>query len=269
MRRRPIRAPRAPVLLALAAGLLSMAASGCGAQTSRDQTSRDQTSRAQTAGGDAAFGARVKAYILAHPEVIAEAMEQLQAQQAAEKAVETGSEIAEHRQALDRDPRDGVAGNPAGKVTVVEFFDYRCPFCKAADPSLAKLLQTNPNVRLVLKEFPILDLEDQTHISEDAARAALAAKSQGKYLEVHRALLAQPHLDDAGIKRVLTTAGVSPEVDAALASSPDITTQLAQNRDLARDIGVDGTPAFVVDGKLIAGAQLDDLQAAITAASKR
>ena len=127
---------------------------------------------AQESASDVAFGKRVRGYLLAHPEVLREAFEQLQVKEAAQKAVGARAAIASRRNLLERDPRDPVLGNPHGKVTVVEFFDYRCPFCKAAEPGVEKLLADNPDVRLVLKQFPILDLEDQTHVSEDATRAA-------------------------------------------------------------------------------------------------
>ena len=249
---------RAFYLAATAAVAMALASAGCDAQTSK-----------AIAPGDASFDARVHAYLLAHPEVVAEALDQLQANQAALKAASAQTAITQHRQALEHDPRDGVAGNANGALTVVEFFDYRCPFCKAAQPELAKLLQSHRNVRLVLKEFPILDAEDQSHTSEDASRAALGSMPQGKYLEVHDALLAQSHLDEDGVQRVLASLGVQGGPEATIAASKAVTDHLAANRDLAREIGVDGTPAFVVGGKMIAGAQLEALEDAIADAPKR
>ena len=140
---------------------------------------------------DRAFGARVHAYLLAHPEVLEEAFDRLQARQQSDKDALAKSAIAGRRQALEHDPRDGVVGNPRGPITVVEFSDYRCPFCKAAEPEVEALLAANPDVRLVLKEFPIIDYEDQSHRSRDAARAALGALPQGRYAQVHKALLAE------------------------------------------------------------------------------
>jgi protein-disulfide isomerase len=208
----------------------------------------------------------VRAYLLAHPEVIDEAVEKLQAREAAAKEASARVAVAEHRQALEHDPRDGVIGDPKGKITVVEFFDYRCPYCKAAEPDLQKLLAANPDVRLVLKEFPILDVEDQSHISEDAARDALAALPQGRYAQVHQALFAAPHLDETAIRDVLARNGVDLPRDLALSTAKAISDQLAENHALARDLGIDGTPAFIVGDTVISGARVDEIQAAIMAA---
>jgi protein-disulfide isomerase len=239
-----------------ALSLFAFAGAGCHAQSSPESAA------------DKAFGAKVRAYLLAHPEVIQEAVDKLQAKETAAKDTEARTAVAAHRQALDHDPRDGVVGNPNGKITLVEFFDYRCPYCKAAEPDLQKLLAANPDVRLVLKEFPILDAEDQSHISEDAARGALAAIPQGRYAQVHEALLAERHLDEAAIHDVLSHNGVDMAKDQALAAAKPITDHIAENHALARDLGVDGTPAFVIGDTVISGARLEDIQAAITAARR-
>ncbi len=223
---------------------------------------------AQESPADIVFGHRVRAYLLAHPEVLQEALERLQAKTDADKASDARAAIVARKQMLERDPRDPGLGDPQGPVTVVEFFDYRCPFCKAAEPDVEKLLAANPDVRLVLKEFPILDAEDQTHISEDAARAALAANAQGKYGPVHRALLAQKHLDEDAIAAVLKANGVDAGPAKALETSPATTTQIADARALARALGIDGTPAFIVGDQMIAGAQMDLLRTAVVQARK-
>lgn len=217
---------------------------------------------------DLAFGKRVRTYLLTHPEVLQEALERLQARDDAQKAQDARAAIASRANLLAHDPRDPVLGNPKGAITVVEFFDYRCPFCKAAEPDVEKLLADNSDVRLVLKEFPILDLEDQSHISEDAARAALAANAQGKYGPVHHALLADKHLDEAGITAVLSAAGVASGPAHVFETSAAVTTQLADIHALARAIGIDGTPAFIVGDQMIAGAQMDALRAAVVSARK-
>ena len=217
---------------------------------------------------DIAFGKRVRAYLLAHPEVLQETLERLQAKIDAGKAADARTAIASRRTLLERDPRDAVLGNPKGAVTVVEFFDYRCPFCKAAEPDVEKLLADNPDVRLVLKQFPILDLEDHTHISEDASRAAIAANAQGRFGPVHRALLADKALDDAGVAAVLKAAGVDTTKAQGVEGSAATTTELADVHALARALGIDGTPGFVVGDQMIAGAQMDALRAAIIQARK-
>jgi protein-disulfide isomerase len=103
---------------------------------------------------DQAFDARVHDYIVSHPEVIQEAMTRLQARQDAAAAVQAKTAIATNRQALERDPRDFVA-NPNGRITVTEFYDYRCPHCITAAPTVLKIIHDQPDVRFVFKEFPI------------------------------------------------------------------------------------------------------------------
>lgn len=217
---------------------------------------------------DAAFGAKVHAYLLRHPEVLQEAFDRLQQQQAAQKLADAREAIASHRPALEHDPRDPVLGNPQGRITMVEFFDYRCPYCRAAEPAIEAMLAANADVRLVLKEFPILDLEDQSRISQDAARAALAANAQGRYPAVHRALFARKDLDEAGVVEVLKANGVEASKARTVETSAAVTAQLADVHALAKALGVDGTPAFVVGDQLIAGAQLDVLAQAIAEARK-
>jgi protein-disulfide isomerase len=242
-------------------------AAACNAQSSSQQASSPQSSAAHESAADKAFGARVRAYLLAHPEVLGEAFDRLQAKQAADKEAMARGAIAEHRQALLHDPRDGVLGNPNGKITVVEFSDYRCPFCKAAEPEVEKLLAEQKDVRWVIKEFPIIDWEDQSHLSRDAARVALATLPQGKYAAVHMALLGQQaRLDDAVVDEVLKAQGVDVAKTRAQANDKAIEAQLADTLQLAHALGIDGTPAFLVGDTLVSGAQMDALRAAIDAA---
>ena len=217
---------------------------------------------------DIAFGQRVRAYLLAHPEVLEEAISRLQAKEDAEKLAGARAAIAERRGLLEHDPRDAVLGNPQGKVTIVEFFDYRCPFCKAAEPDVEKLLADNPDVRLVLKQFPILDLEDHTHISEDASRAAIAARAQGRFAQVHRALLGQKQLDETALAAILKANGIDQVAAGKVEIAPTTTATINDTRALAHALAIDGTPAFVVGDQMISGAQMDALRAAVVEARR-
>ena len=123
------------------------------------------------------FGEKVRAYLLEHPEVLMEASQKLQEKQASQQAASAQKAIGQYRQAIERDPRDIVI-NPNGSVTVTEFFDYRCGYCRHAAPEIVDLVQKNPDIRLVLKDFVIFG-----HDSEAAARLARGAKDQGKSLE--------------------------------------------------------------------------------------
>ena len=144
----------------------------------------------------------MRAYLLEHPEVLEEAIQRLDEKRTAQATADQGKALAANRRALTADPRDPVAVAANGTITVVEFFDYRCGFCKSAAPEVLKLLQTEKDVRLVFKELPILpDANGRIGVSERAARLALAARSSGKYVAVHRDLMAERALDDAGSAR--------------------------------------------------------------------
>lgn len=209
---------------------------------------------------DAAFGARVRAYLVSHPEVIQEAIEALQVKQRNEAEITARKSIGTHRN--DLVARKGDPSIGTGPVTVVEFFDYRCGYCKAAAPRVPVMVSNNKSIRLVFKEFPIL-----SPISEVAARAALAADRQGKYLPVHLGLMAEKALDEAAIDRVLKDKGVDLERAHADMKSADIEKQLAETKALARDIGIDGTPGFVIGDKVIGGFLEDDILAAVKASA--
>jgi protein-disulfide isomerase len=222
-------------------------------------------------GDDAAFGAKVKAYLMAHPEVLHAALENMQAkddadQAKAEAAADTKAQAAlpALRAALERDPRDFVA-NPDGKVTVTEFYDYRCPHCINIAPKVVDLIRTNPDVRFVFKEMPIFG-----DTSEHAAEAALAAKAQGKdYVGLYAAFMAAHPLTDDEIDRLAAAKGV----DLAGLRSPDVQAKDAAQLDdvskLAGKLNIIGTPGFVVGDVIIPGEDYDALRAAIAKAQAK
>src|SRR5579859_2833774 len=209
---------------------------------------------------DAAFGQRVHAYLMAHPEVIREAAEKLNHNEklAAEKA--STDAIAKFRGQLEHDPRDFVA-NPNGKVTVVEFFDYRCGYCKLAAPEVIKLIAQNPDVRFVFKEFPIFG-----EVSDTAAKIALTREAKAKGVQLYQALMSEKALDDAALDRHLVEVGVNPAEARKAAQHPLIDRQILDTHALAQSIKIDGTPAFVVGDAMIPGADIPALRAAIAAA---
>ena len=160
---------RYPLLPLLAAGAIALSA--CGAKSAGKS--------------DAAFDAKVHAYLIAHPEVVQEALTALQAKQDAADAAVAKLAINKQRAAIEHDARDFVA-NPNGKITVTEFYDYRCPHCINAAPAVLELIQKNPDVRFVFKEFPIFG-----ETSDLAAQGAVAVKrAGGDYLAVYRELMA-------------------------------------------------------------------------------
>jgi protein-disulfide isomerase len=211
---------------------------------------------------DPAFGAKVRAYLMAHPEVIEEAMTKLQADRDAKAAAAASAGIVRDKARLENDPADFVA-NPKGRITVVEFFDYKCPYCKTSAPSVVKLIHDNPDVRFVFKEFPIL-----SDTSSYAATDQLLTKSQGHYLTVFQDLMSQPALSDETAKDVFKADGVNVAAADTPQARAAVDKHIADTRDLAHDVGVEGTPAFIVDGKRIDGWVPEDLKAGIQAERK-
>ena len=219
-----------------------------------------------TAGGcqkasDQVFDARVRAYLLRHPEVIEEAVNKLNDNKAKEAAAKAQDIINRRRQDIDRDPRDFVA-NPNGKVTVAEFYDYNCTYCKAAAPQILDLIRRNPDVRFVFKEYPIFGGD-----SDRAASLALAAKTHGKYLQLYQQFFGvAQHLDQAAMERIVAAAGLDKTALEAEAVSDPIRKQLVDTHALAEQIGINGTPTFIVDGKMLTGADIPALTRAIAEA---
>jgi len=209
---------------------------------------------------DAVFGKRVHAYLMAHPEVIQEAAQKLQENQQAEAAKASTAAIAKFRPQLERDPRDIVL-NPNGKVTVVEFFDYRCGYCKLAAPEVAKIIEQNPDIRFVFKQFPIFG-----EVSDTAAKIALTPAAKAKALQLYKSWMGEKALDDTLLDRDLTAAGIDPAQARKASADPTITQQLLETRALATSLKLEGTPAFVVGDTLIPGADLTALRTAINIA---
>lgn len=209
---------------------------------------------------DDAFGQQVRAYLLKHPEVLEEALQKLQENKQLAAAQQAKTGLATHRAALENDPRDFVA-NPQGRITVVEFFDYRCGYCKLSAPEVVKIINENPDVRFVFKEFPIF------HGASDlAAKVALTSAGKAKGVELYQAFMADKGLDEAGVAKHLLAAGIDPEGAKQAAEAPEIQKQLADTAALAAKLGIEGTPAFIVGDRLIPGADLQALRAAIAEA---
>lgn len=212
---------------------------------------------------DEAFGKRVRAYLLAHPEVLQEAYEALQVKQEKARVAQASQGIAKYRPQLEHDPRDFVA-NPNGKVTVVEFFDYNCGYCKAITPEVLAIIKSEPDVRFVFKDFTIFG-----EASEYAAAGADLAKPSGKYMNIYQQFMAQKPLTDDGVNRILAANGVDPDAARAHQKDADEKRRLGDAHNLAVALGIEGTPAFVVGDTLIPGADPQALGQAITAAKKQ
>jgi len=223
----------------------------------------DETPPALDAKQSEAVEALVRQYILDHPEVVVEALQRYEQQQQAAEAARQAAAVAELGDQLTADPRDPVLGNPQGDVTLVEFFDYRCPYCKRVTATLAQLIDEDPQLRVVMKEFPILSQE-----SVQAAKAAMAAERQGKYEAFHFALMeGGGGFTDEEILAVAEQVGLdSGALESAMQDS-EIEAVLRNNHALAEKIGITGTPAFVIGDSVIPGAVgLEELRAKIAEA---
>ena len=199
----------------------------------------------------------IREYLMSRPEVITDALRAAEMKRRETAQREAQQAIVTHREQLLRDSTSPVGGNAAGDVTVVEFFDYACPHCKSVSGPVKQLLREDPNVRLVYKELPVLG-----EASVTAARAALAARAQGKYAAFHDVLMASTGpLDAAEIYRLAAQVGLDVDRLKTDMAAPDVTTALRNNFTLAQALGVNGTPAFVVGDQLIPGAvQLPQLK---------
>lgn len=193
----------------------------------------------------------VREYLMREPEIIYQALQELQRRQADATAERQRAAVAANHARLFEQSIDPVAGNPEGNVTVVEFFDYQCQYCRRVVPSLQALLKEDQQLRLVFKEFPILG-----EASVTAARASLAAHAQGqdRYLPFHLALMGARDLSLDGIMALAESVGLDTERLRSEMQSPEIEAQIQANYALAHELGIEGTPAFVVGDELIPGA---------------
>jgi protein-disulfide isomerase len=214
-----------------------------------------------TRAADDDFGQKVRAYLLQHPEVIEEAIQKLQEKKDAEAADKAKLALKDERQALERDPRDFVA-NPGGKITVTEFYDYRCPHCINAAPAVLKIIHDNPDVRFVFKELPIFGAT-----SEHAARAAIAVKNAGgDYLGLYGTLMTTRGLNDAAVDQAIRARGVDPAMSEQGAARAEADRQIDDVHKLAVKLSIDGTPTFIIGDTIVPGEDMDAVRDAIAKA---
>jgi protein-disulfide isomerase len=206
----------------------------------------------------------IKNYLITHPEVVQDAVDALDKKQKEADAAKARVTIKDNNASIFNSPHQVVLGNPQGNVTMVEFFDYNCAFCKRALPDMMSLLKIYPNLRFVLKEFPVLGPG-----SVDAAHVAVAARMQDptgkKYLEFHQKLLGGR--GEADKARALAAAKETGFDMARLEKdmdSPEVKATIAENMKLADALGVSGTPSYVVGDEVIVGAVgVDELKGKI------
>lgn len=212
--------------------------------------------------------ALVKDYILENPEIIRDAIIKLQEKEALQEQEIHRESIVSAKDALENDPRDAVIGPADAKVTIVEFFDYNCGFCKRATPWVEDVEEKYGNdVRIVFKELPILD--DRTRTSRLASRAALAADKQGKYKEMHFALMNQKRLSGEIIRKTAEEVGLDMNRYDADLADPTIDQHINDTLQLANRLpALTGTPFFIVGGEYVSGADTDRLEQLVEAGLK-
>jgi protein-disulfide isomerase len=198
----------------------------------------------------------VRDYVLAHPELIPEAMDRL-------KRREAGKLIAANRKLILEPVGDAWIGNPNGDVTLVEYFDYNCGFCRSSLPTIAELIKRDPKVRIVFREFPILSPQ-----SILAAKLSLAAAEQGRFKVFHDTLYAAGPVSDATMAAAAKAAGV--DMAKASAMAPRAETEIATNTAVAQQLGMTGTPSWIIGDKVVSAAlSLEDLEKAVKEAREK
>lgn len=231
-----------------------------------EPTRADDAPAGFTAAQRAEIVAVVRQALKADPTILHDAVAAFQADEASVKEAAARSALDRNGAALTRTPADPVAGNPNGDVTVVEFYDLRCPYCRRMLPVVADLLRQDPNIRLVYKDIPILG-----PASVLGARAVLAAQPQGGYLRLRDAIMSgPPAITEESLREAATRIGLDWDRLQRDMANPAIVARIGANLDLARDLGMDGTPVYVVGRRVLPGAvDLAELQGAVAAARAR
>jgi protein-disulfide isomerase len=227
-----------------------------------------QTASAQNTGGvsttdKAAIEKIVRDYILENPEIITEAVRILKNRKELADSAADRQMLAANRDALLNNPESPVGGNPKGDVTVVEFFDYRCGVCKRIHPIVEQLVKTDPNIRRVYKEWPILGPN-----SVLASRAAIASRKQGKYLSFNKVMIeANSTFSEDAIMAMAKSVGIDTTKLARDMRSRETDAILRDNYALAQKLKLNGTPSFVIGDTLLRGGRdLESLRAIVAEA---
>jgi protein-disulfide isomerase len=210
-----------------------------------------------------AFRDEVRAYLLENPEVLMEAMDVLRARDAEAAAARDVALLEEFRGALFDDPASWVGGNPEGDITIVEFVDYRCGYCRKAHSEIMELVESDGNIRLIMKEYPILG--EQSLISARFAVAVLQLHGPDAYAVAHDALITlRGDATPETLARLAGQLGHDPAAILARMDSAEVTSVIDANHSLGAAMEVNGTPTFVVDGSLVRGyVPLDDMRAIV------
>lgn len=225
-------------------------------------TSLAQQSTPLDQGEQEAIKALILQTIRENPEVLVDTLLAFQEEAQAQAQAEQRAAIARAAELLHADANTGVMGNPEGDIVLVEFFDYNCPYCRRAAPVLFELIEENPDLRIIMREWPILGPD-----SELAARASMAAIRQDKFEVFHEALMAQPRANAVMIRRAAEQARLDYDQLQVDMAAPEIDAHIETSRNLAGQLGISGTPTFLIGETLVPGLlEKADLQALISEA---
>jgi len=196
----------------------------------------------------------VRNYLIAHPEVLEEAMAELTKRQSAAEAEKHEKGVASNADAIFNSPRGVTLGNKDGDVTFVEFFDYNCGYCKRAMADMMELMKADPKLKIVLKEFPVLSAG-----SVEAAQVGVAVRMQDpsgkKYLDFHQKLLGgRGAADKARAMQAAKEAGLDTARIEKDIASPEVRATIEENFKLAEAMGMNGTPSYVIGKQIVVGA---------------
>lgn len=213
-----------------------------------------------------AIEAIIRDYLTNNPELLLDALQAAEDKIKSEARDKASAALAARRQEIFDDPETPVGGNPQGDVSLVEFFDYRCPYCKQVEPALEALLGADRQLRFVYKEFPVLGPD-----SVIAAQAALASRKQAKYGVLHRALMGMKgQINEAAVFKAASAAGLDVERLKRDMAAPEIDRILKANLNLAGALDIRGTPGFIIGDRIVPGAiSLDALKQLIDAARRK
>ena len=215
----------------------------------------------------AAFGEAVRAYLLENPQVIMEAVQVLEERQAEAQTRADFDLVEQYADAIFDDGFSWVGGNPEGDIVMVEFLDYRCGYCRKAHPEVTDLIESDGNIKLIIKEFPILG--EASLISSRFAIAAKMVAGDEAYGQVHDAMMEfNGDPSDIALRRIAEGLGLDADAILEKMDSEDVTAEIATTRALAQALNINGTPTFVLHDELLRGFVPAD-QMAVIVADKR
>lgn len=218
------------ILLVISGGVFFMIGLTTNNQSNVENLNQDQVN------------AYIREYLLSNPEIIPEAVEVLRSRQNA-------SALMESEELLYNDGYSHIAGNENGDITIVEFYDYNCGYCKQVPEHIAQLIEEDQNVKIIFKELPIL-----AESSQYASVAAMASMKQGKFMDFHSALMKNKRqLTEELILQIARDSGVNEAKLLEDMADPEIETNLMKNKYLVQNIGISGTPGFVIGTQVIPG----------------